>query len=396
MYTRVPENGLLRLMYNLYASNNMSVKLDVGKLLTNCNQYLLDVVDKSSTSGLVSCIPIAILKKISPDLHQSSEWTDEEYKNKLLIEAEKVDPSLQTSYSIYYKPIFTKPVVTNVGWEYNPALNNALETTPIPADINKSNRNLWLSNINLSALMKSYTLLRPSTIFLGVTFLSCFDGFNDNDMANIYNTTALYHEFEKQIADTEWDCCLAFIVSYSHWSSLILDKKRKRCYHFCSGGNNPSHYNSSKKMIFYSSARSFIKPSGTKIHRHIATKNAIFKQLMNHGYTIYMNVESCQMVSGECGMFAAMFLIFFCIEEIASIDSVKALYNSFAFLGDKTVGMYKDLLFWRSPNQDVRTRYVNITEEWKKIISEQTHLNSQLSATVLLDEVALNRLSGTP
>lgn len=393
MHMRIPESGILHLMYTLYATNNMSVKLDIRRLLTNCNQYLLDRVDKSSTSGKVSCIPISILKKITKT-ERDPEWTDEKYKAVLLSEAEDHNPSLYNSYSIYYKPVFTKPVVTKIGWEQNPILNNVLEAVP---DISRergdrsdrSNRNLWLSNINLAALMKSYIMLKPKTLFLGVTFLSCFDGFDENDMNNIYKRTALYHELEKKIKDEEWDCYLAFIVSYSHWSSIIIDKKHKKCYHFCSGGNDPSHFKSSKKMIFYSSSKSFIRASGIKTHKHSASKNAIFQQLISHEYTIYLNVESCQIVSGECGMFASMFLILYCIQEELNI---KALYNSFAFLGDKTMGMYKDLLFWRKQTQSNATQSINLTDDWKNVIEEQLNINCKLTTDVMLESLALKEL----
>lgn len=402
MHTKIPESGFSLLLYYLYSIGKQSIKLDLDKLLSNCNQYLIDRVDKSTTSGKISCVPIQILRKLRPNIIQEKSMSDVEYKRKLLESVmNETDINLLEKYSVYYKPIFTKPAVTTEGWDNNSIFNNPIETVPMKQGESNSNKELWLSNINLAALMKSYVILSPNTMFLGVMYLSCFDTFNETDMKNVYPRTALNSEIDKilhqsqdkQSGDNNTKF-LAFIVSRAHWSSIIIDTESKRCYHFCSGGNNITHYKPSKKMIFYSTSRSFVRGCGRANHKMVAPKNSIFEHLMKEGYTVYMNVESCQILSGECGMFASLFLIFFCIGNISNITDIKAMYNSFSFLGDKTVGMFKELLFWRERTQSPNTVCISPDrlKIWKRTIDEQFEINNLLTANILLDQVAINKI----
>lgn len=393
MNTHIPETGLNMLLYAANSVSNRAIKLDIEKLLTNCNMYLLDQVDSSNTRGMVTCVPIEILRAYVPDVKRQDFQSELQYKQHLF-DYIRTNVDLVSKFNVFFKPIFTKDAVTKKGWETNHELNNIVEVVNAENSDTNLNKDLWLSNMNIAALMKSYTLLSPSTTFLGVLYLSCFDNFSEVDMNRIYSNTALYREMNKIIHAEEKKRHLGLIVSRSHWSSIIIDTQKRECYHFCSGGNRPMDYKKSEKNLYiYSASRSFTCPEGNATKLSKAPKMAIFKQLMNAGYKVYMNEEACQILSGECGMFASMFLIFYCIGRISDIKDIKALYNSFSFLGDKSMGMYKDLLFWRDNtlNPDVTTVTPDRIELWKESLTEQHSLASQLTANIVVE---LNTILG--
>ncbi len=150
----------------------------------------------------------------------------------------------------------------------------------------------------------------------------------------------------------------------------------------------PNH----KNLYLYSSTKSFVRATGKKVQRYSAAKYSIFKHLLDEGYTVTMNIESCQILSGECGMFASLFLIFYCLKNIKTTTDLKAIYNSFAFLGDKTVGMYKELLFWREYNQSIKT--VSVSSDrlklWNKVLEDQLDLTAKLASSVILERAAIS------
>lgn len=400
MHIKIPENGFTHSLYTLYSINNKAIKMDISSMFNNCNMTLINKYDKSSTAGKVSCIPISILESLCNSKINRDSLSDEQYKEKLLShvlsKTDYDDKELLNKYKIYYKPIFTKPIVTSSGWETNPATNDELEFVK-DEEKDNSNRHLWMSNFNLRDLMVSYILLKPSSLFLGVLFLTCFDKFDDYDMKNVYNRTALRKELQMIInkdsakSYNNYRFYLSYIVSHSHWSSFIIDTKLKRCYHFCSGGNRPSDYKKNKQMIFFSSSRSFIRGGGDKVRKIHAPKNAIFEQFIEAGYTIFLNVEACQMLSGECGMFASMFLIFYSLQDIETFSQIKALYNSFSFLGDKSMGLYKELLFWRESKQCIRTTKVSdsIILKWKSLIDESLKLINEANSDIALVNIKI-------
>jgi hypothetical protein len=385
MYTKIPETGLGHTLYTLYSADNRSFKLDHSKMLTNCNLILLDKIDRTGTSDKVCCIPIGTLESIL-SIKTREVYADIssmiDYKKDLLEKVREVytDEELFMKCHIFYKPIFTKDSVTKDGWELHPITDNIIENNSKSVR-ESSNKELWLSNFNLASLMKSYVLMKPKTLYVGVMFLSCFDNLSNGDMNEIYRRSALNTQIKLLLTSPEnrdYNYIIGFIVSYSHWSSIIIDKLTMRVYHYCSGGNNPKDYISDNKIIFYSTTRSFVKTSSNikSNHRKVVSKYHIFKQLIQAGYTVYMNVESSQMVSGECGIFAAMFLILFCTNEVNNHLHLKALYNSFSFLGDKSMGMYKDLLFWRRGSQHIETVSIsqNILREWSEVLECQSLL----------------------
>lgn len=240
--------------------------------------------------------------------------------------------------------------------------------------------------------MKSYVMLSESTLYLGVIYLSCFDNFNYADMNNIYHLSSVKKQLDSL---SGYRYYIAFIVSRSHWSSLIIDSTKKCLYHYCSGGNSPHHYPSKDKVNIYSTSNGFSTSTGVKVNRSVAPKYAMFRGFKN--YSIYVNQEGSQLVDGECGMFASMFLILFCINGINSRDDVKKIYTSFAFIGDKTVGMFRDMFFWRKSKQSIETQMLptDTIKEWEKLLMEEIEISSKLSESIVRDYRSIKQCSNS-
>jgi len=105
-----------------------------------------------------------------------------------------------------------------------------------------------------------------------------------------------------------------------------------------------------------------------------------------------MNVESSQILSGECGIYASIFLIMFAINKPDSMEGYAKLYNSFSFLGDKMMGMYRDLLFWRETNTSARTLGLSNSaiKYWKCLLNDQAIIINNLANEALLEIKGLN------
>lgn len=86
--SKIPELGFTNLLCHIYSLAGLCSNIDVSKFLTNCNGYVVEKYDKSTTAGKVSCIPIGMMLELvesghlsrpnsSDELDQKKELTDE-------------------------------------------------------------------------------------------------------------------------------------------------------------------------------------------------------------------------------------------------------------------------------------------------------------------------------
>ena len=368
---RIPEGPITYSMYGLYATTNYAYKPNISHLATNCNMYLIKAIDSTDTSGKVCCIPIKQLETFVNVNPRPDNYNNLNYKKSLFLMADK--ESLLKKYRLFYKPIFTKPAVTNKGWEVT-----------IDDKEYKDNKDIWLSNHDLNRLIKSYIVLLEDSHYMGVVFLSCFDKKSKSLMENIYRHTALKKQMKEEM--DKYSYLTGCIVSYSHWSSIVIDTKTKTVLHYCSGGNDPQKYEPNNNIMFYSTSKGFQKtsPEGKLCDRYIS-KYYLFKDLISQGYKILMNVESSQILSGECGIYASLFIILYILFKPSCSADYCKIYNSFGFLGDKMMGLYKDLLFWREDKMCAETKSVKaeILNKWSLILSEQSNILATMTNTTL-------------
>jgi len=374
---KIAEGPVSYTLYDFYAITNNAYKPKIRNFTTNCNLYYIKAVDKNETAGKVCCVPVNILEKILNTTSQPDLYDDLEYKQSLFKKVDK--KKLLSQYNIFYKPIFTKPCVTEQGWEV---------TTSIKEE--SDNREVWLSNHDLSKLIKNYIGLVPKSYYMGVVYLSCFDYKNKLFMDQIYNQTALKYQIDEHVAKYEY--LTGCIVAYSHWSSIIIDKSTKTVLHYCSGGNDPLAYEPNSNLVFYSTSKGLLQsPQSAKLTVHNTSKYCVFNQLTKKGFKVLMNVESSQILSGECGIYASLFIILYLIFKPSNAKEYSKLYNSFSFLGDKMMGLYRELLFWREPSliAEVKSIPQHIVEKWYSIIQEQSSIINQINKELIEEQSAL-------
>lgn len=393
---KIPECNLSYFLYNAYSTDKMAYKLDIEKLSNNCSMYLLDKVDNTPTKAIYSCIPfdkLSVLAKESLIKHSLANTA--ENKKYLLDKLTKIftEEELYNKFYIYFKSNLLTKKVTSQSWELLAETDNVLEKSNANPDNNKY-RSTWLTNHNLSDIMKRYTMLKDRTVYIGVIYLKCFDRIPYKDMINIFESSSLKKVYTDNINDTKYDYIIGHIVSYDHWSALIIDKKYKRVFHFCSGGNNPSEFQYNTNYYFYSTARGFRqnKPDSVSTTR-TASKDVLLNYLATKfGFSIFLNVERSQLISGECGIYSTIFMLLFILNDIDTVQNIKALYNSFAFIGDKIAGLYRELLFWREKEITIYTKMISYSrvKDWKLMMKNIADILNKLESKLIREMESLN------
>jgi hypothetical protein len=365
----IPERGLAHLLYYGYVGEKRCLGLDLSKLFTNCNEFYLDQVDKTKTKMKITCLPVYELEQLTQSKPSVERYDDLEYKKELF---DKISQKRLPSFAqIYFKPFTETKPIDAVDWELLSVGKDALTKKAKHKSETTSNQKSWLSNFDLRELMKRYTILREKVKYLGVFYLQAFDGLKSVESINeAIEMSKVWKITQAHLNDKSTDIIMGHIVMRSHWSALIINKKHKTVFYFCSGGNEPSCFSNSQYMYFYSSQSGFMRSSG----KTTSLRYAMIEKFLSmfDKYTIFLNREQAQFLDGECGTFSSLFLILYLLNDVRTKSDIRSLYNFFRFFGDKKVSMLRSLLFVNKRSNEIfqldKSEWRQISENTKSIV----------------------------
>lgn len=377
----ISELGLAHLMYYGFVNDKKCLHIDLNKMFTNCNEVYLDKIDKTKTKLKITCVPVFELEKINRVEPKPHRYNDEVYKRELF--DLNRDIPLYRNLWMYFKPYTpTKPTLA-VDWKELAIGEDILDTKPKHQIEFKSNRENWLSNFDLRELLGRYTLMKDKAKYLGVFYLQAFDNLKHRDaIHDAIERSRVWNVTKDYMNRAEHNIIMGHIVRKSHWSALIINKKHKAVFYFCSIGNDPKLYpHDWNNAYFYSNTKGFTKPSNkTQPNNHkVIMMHKFLSMFTSMKYTVHLNVDQCQNLDGECGTFSSMFLILYLLHDIRTSENIRQLYNFFRFFGDKKMSMLRSLLFIN--NQSEKTLKLD-KSEWDQMYSNLKRVTSDIIKSI--------------
>lgn len=384
-------------LYHTYCTQRKALRLDINLLTTNCNGYVLNKFDKSETSGKVSCIPYNVLKDLLKEKGIDAVLDNVEGKKSALKKVKEfyTEKYLLDKFHIFYKPCIDKKPIEAVPWEFLSHRGNALEPVAEHNLEQLNNESSWLSNIELLNLMKRFTIIKQGCIYIGTFLVNKFDPLtNSIYLKDALKESGILIKF-KEYMESDNQYIMGHVICKAHWSSIIVDKCNKRILYYCSGGNPPDSFPACK-FNFYSTKTSFIKSSSsrTTCKYGVVIQYNLLKLLSDEfNLDVYVNVEASQKLNGECGMFSAMFLLLYCTDTIESNPEIESLYNSYRFMGDKIMTMYRNLLFWTGPmkleSQKIPSEHIT---DWKSVLAKISSIADRVTRGIVSEFTHLVKL----
>jgi hypothetical protein len=351
----ISELGLTHLIYYGFVNDKKSLHIDLNKMFTNCNELYIDKVDKTETKLKVTCVPIFELEKINKVQSKPDKYNDEEYKRKLF--NMNRDVILHQDLWIYFKPFSPTKPTTSIDWKDLSVGEDVLSIKPRHQMEYKSNRENWLSNYDLRELLKRYTILKDNVKYLGVFYLQAFDNLKHKDaIHDAIERSRVWKITKDYMNNNNFNILMGHIVRKSHWSALIINKKHKVVFYFCSIGNDPKLFpHNWKNVYFYSNTRGFLRSANKSQPNNlkVVMMHKFLSMFTDMKYTVYLNVDQCQNLDGECGTFSSMFLILYLLHDIRTSENISQLYNFFRFFGDKKMSMLRSLLFVNKQSDNI-------------------------------------------
>ncbi|WFD73357.1 Viral core cysteine proteinase, partial [Monkeypox virus] len=114
--SKIPELGFTNLLCHIYSLAGLCSNIDVSKFLTNCNGYVVEKYDKSTTAGKVSCIPIGMMLELVESGHLSRPNSSDELDQK-----KELTDELTTRYHSIYD-VFELPTSIPLAYFFKPQL----------------------------------------------------------------------------------------------------------------------------------------------------------------------------------------------------------------------------------------------------------------------------------
>lgn len=373
----ISELGLSHLIYYGFVNDNKVFHVNINKMFTNCNEFYLDKVDKTETKMKITCIPIFELEKLTSTSSSPEKYNDAEYKSDLFNKAKSIN--LFDKFWMYFKPYSSTKPTKSIDWCNLSVGEDTLNNKQPHRLESASNRNNWLSNFDLRVLLKRYVIMRDKAKYLGVFYLQAFDGLKRREAIDeAIECSSVWMKTKEYMSNNDWHILLGHIVRKSHWSALIINKKHKAVFYFCSVGNDPKQYPKKwKNVYFYSNTQGFVKSSLNEPYPKRLKSMMMYKFLSmftDLNYNVFMNVEQCQNLDGECGTFSSMFLLLYLLYDIRTHEQISMLYNFFRFFGDKKMSMLRSLLFVDFKSNETvkldKREWIGMYEHLKRITTD--------------------------
>lgn len=183
--------------------------------------------------------------------------------------------------------------------------------------------------------------------YMGTIFMNFLNNIKMDKRKQAFDNSAIKTEIITRITTSPKKVCVGFISLFSHWSSLVIDKENSVGYHYNSIGYIPSSQ-FDKNLVPYSYDRTLdntcymdYKNTSDEQITMINFLNYLIKTLKLK--KLYLNVETAQLVDGECGMFSLIFNILL-LENRLSSDVCQLVYTFFKFFGDKRMREIRELM----------------------------------------------------
>ncbi|UUW28144.1 Viral core cysteine proteinase [Monkeypox virus] len=364
--SKIPELGFTNLLCHIYSLAGLCSNIDVSKFLTNCNGYVVEKYDKSTTAGKVSCIPIGMMLELVESGHLSRPNSSDELDQK-----KELTDELTTRYHSIYD-VFELPTSIPLAYFFKPQLrekvSKAIDFSQMDLKIDdlsrkgihtgenpkvvkmkiEPERGAWMSNRSIKNLVSQFAYGSE------VDYIGQFDMRFLNSLAihekfdAFMNKHILSYILKDKIKSSTSRFVMFGFCYLSHWKCVIYDKKQCLVSFYDSGGNIPTEFHHYNNFYFYSFSDGF-----NTNYRHSVLDNTncdidvLFRFFeCTFGAKIgCINVEVNQLLESECGMFISLFMILCTRTPPKSFKSLKKVYTFFKFLADKKMTLFKSILF---------------------------------------------------
>lgn len=350
-YSETDFGHVLFLIYKYY---NLVSDFDFVNLQTNCSLPILHHYDKSPSKLTHSCLPEDFIRSVLLRNQHIEADTDKHTMVNTLTNMVRTD-NVEDLLEWMKKNKFKQGHIDFARACYKPYRNEELVgledfSRLTNADKTKSQRNYWISNNTIRAVLLPYAKIHDIK-FMGTIFLNFLGNIPPLKQSTAFKNSSIYKQFGGYLKETRgkgYTRCVGFVSLYDHWSTILIDFKAKVAYYYNSHGYIHS-VDTPSILEVYSYDRyaapvlphipgriGQIQSSVNMFLLFVAKQAGLRKIVVNH--------EQAQLQDGECGVFSMVFAILM-MENYASPYKV---YTFYKFFGDKRIREFRELLFIRS------------------------------------------------
>ncbi|AAC97767.1 ORF MSV189 putative core protein, Amsacta moorei EPV entomopoxvirus G1L homolog (vaccinia I7L), similar to SW:P29817 [Melanoplus sanguinipes entomopoxvirus] len=372
---KMPESGINYILMMLLDKFKIIHFINPIDYSTNANTPLINHFDKSETKGKISYIPLEFLldfyKSQYGDLsiNFKSEFEMKEYLiNMLYIYLSEKDIKINDFLkSSKYKNIpliyFRKPFIkcefsktkdfsmyASIQDDYSRENNVHIGFNNIHKIYPKANhgKDTWLHVFDIYNVVYPLTFINNDYEYYKLLHFPV----TDSSRAMVYSgckfsKNQFMHHYSQFLKNNNKQFFIFPMIYNDHFTSAVIDKKRKICYLFNSSGYSPEQIKHNKKYMFIDTdmniKRYNIQNEKTSyLYHNIDILRHIFGDTIN---IFIMNSFEIQYDSPDCGMFTILFLYNIILNNLKCEMDFKKAYLYMTFVGDLIASSYRGIFF---------------------------------------------------